>query len=69
VLLRLSSFPTSSRSCKSCSTDIEPSFVLGIGYLSRQRKHHTTFLDLGERERSWPVQRTLMLKCISEACP
>src|SRR6267142_929088 len=30
VLLRLSSLPTSSRNCKSCSTDIEPSFVLGI---------------------------------------
>jgi hypothetical protein len=27
VLLRLSSFPTSSRNCKSCSTDIEPRFV------------------------------------------
>jgi hypothetical protein len=40
VLLRLSSFPTSSRNCKSCSTDIEPSFVLGIGYLSRRRNHH-----------------------------
>ena len=44
VLLRLSSFPTSSRNCKSCSTDIEPRAVLRIGYLSRQRKHHTTFL-------------------------
>jgi hypothetical protein len=43
VLLRLSSFPTSSRNCKSCSTDIEPRVVLAIGYLSRQRKHHTTF--------------------------
>ena len=43
VLLRLSSFPTSSRNCKSCSTDIESRFVLGIVYLSRQRKHHTTF--------------------------
>ena len=43
VLLRVSSFPTSSRNRKSRSTDIEPRFVLGISYLSRQRKHHTTF--------------------------
>ena len=40
VLLRLSSFPTSSRNCKSCSTVIEPRFVLAIGYLSRQRNDH-----------------------------
>jgi hypothetical protein len=31
--LRLSSFPTSSRNCKSSSTDIQPRFVLAIGYL------------------------------------
>ena len=30
TVLRLSSFPTSSRNCKSCSTDIEPRFVLAI---------------------------------------
>src|SRR4029077_2953193 len=33
VLLRLSSFPTSSRNCKSCSTDIDPRLVLAITYL------------------------------------
>jgi hypothetical protein len=48
VLLRVSSFPTSSRNRKSRSTDIEPRFVLGISYLSRQRRHHTTFLEPGE---------------------
>ena len=37
VPLRLSSFPTSSRNCKSCSTDIEPRFVLTIGYLPTKK--------------------------------
>ena len=37
TVLRLSSFPTSSRNCKSCSTDIEPRFVLGIGYLPTKK--------------------------------
>jgi hypothetical protein len=37
TVLRVNSFPTSSRNCKSCSTDIEPRFVLGISYLPTKK--------------------------------
>ena len=42
TVLRLSSFPTSSRNCKSSSTDIEPRFVLAIGYLPIKKAPYNT---------------------------
>ena len=67
TVLRLSSFPTSSRNCKSCSTDIEPRFVLGIGYLPTKKApyniqrsrhlrvpHHRPAAGVGRRGRCHP---------------
>ena len=47
TVLRLSSFPMSSRNCKSCSTDIELSFVLGIGYLPTKKAPYNISEDWG----------------------
>src|SRR6185436_7078412 len=60
VLLRPSSFPTSSRNCKSCSTDIDLRFVLAIGYLPIKKAPYNISGLSGAN--GWLVQRTFMSK-------